>query len=56
MIDRLFGVKLRVTLTCDEDESIPPKVSYEKLRKLPCHISNQENPISHLAEGVRVVG
>lgn len=54
-IDRLFGVKLRVTMTCDEDPEYPPSVSEEKLRKLPCHISNQDNPISHLAEGVRVV-
>jgi len=43
------------SLTCIENPEEPPEVKTETLRKLPCIIDNQSNPINHLHEGIQAV-
>lgn len=53
LVDYLFKIELQATLTCIENPEEPPEVKTETLRKLPCIIDNQSNPINHLHEGIQ---
>lgn len=62
LIDAVFGLKMKETLTCDElagSDAEPPVISYDLHRKLVCNIqggsdlqSNQN--VSHIVEGIQL--
>lgn len=68
LVDAVFGLKMKETLTCDEfadkmdgtDDPIePPVISYDLHRKLVCNIqggsdTNAQVNISHVAEGIQL--
>ncbi|GAX13571.1 ubiquitin carboxyl-terminal hydrolase 14 [Fistulifera solaris] len=62
LIDALFGLKMKETLTCDElptSDAEPPVISYDLHRKLVCNIQGgsdmQSNlNVSHIAEGIQL--
>ena len=57
LIDALFGMKIKETLTCDEvedKETEPPVISYDLHRKLVCNIQAGQNNVSHIAEGLQL--
>jgi hypothetical protein len=47
-------MEMEVTLKNQENPAEEVKVSKEKITKLTCHIDNNNNPISHLSEGVNI--
>jgi len=53
LIDYLFRIPLEVTFKCVENPEEPPETRSDSLRKLPCIIDNQSNPINHLHEGIK---
>lgn len=54
LIDYLFRIELEATLRCAENPDEEPQVKTESLRKLPCIIDNQNNPINNLSEGIKI--
>mmetsp|Transcript_17776 Transcript_17776/g.38722 ORF Transcript_17776/g.38722 Transcript_17776/m.38722 type:complete len:552 (+) Transcript_17776:288-1943(+) len=62
VVDALFGIKMKETLTCDEvpDGKEPPVVSYDLHRKLVCNIqgggtaAGSTTNVSHIAEGIQL--
>jgi len=54
MIEKLFGIELVNTIKNKESEEEPVQVQKENVIRLSCHIDNNNNPINHLAEGLKI--
>jgi len=54
LIEKLFGIELENTIKNTEDPEEPPQVNKEQVLRLSCHIDNNNNPINHLAEGLKI--
>lgn len=62
VVDALFGIQMKETLTCDEvpDGTEPPVVSTDLHRKLVCNIqgggaaAGSTTNVTHIAEGIRL--
>jgi hypothetical protein len=55
LIDWLFKIDLETTFQNLDNTEEPIETKDENLRKLPCIIDNQSNPVNHLHEGVQAV-
>ena len=53
-VERLFGLELESTLKNQEAPEEPEKVTKETVLKLSCHIDNNNNPVSSLADGLDI--
>lgn len=54
LIEKLFGIELVNTVKNKESEDEPVQVSKEQVLRLSCHIDNNNNPINHLGEGLKI--
>ena len=54
LISHLFDIDFQVTLTNTQAEDEEKQISYEKHKELRCHIDNQNKPINHLDEGLKI--
>lgn len=54
MIEKLFGIELENTIKNKENEEEPEQVNKEQVLRLSCHIDNNNNPINHLTEGLKI--
>jgi hypothetical protein len=54
MIEKLFGIEMVNTVKNKESEAEPESVSKEQVLRLSCHIDNNNNPINHMAEGLKI--
>lgn len=54
MIEKLFGIELVNTIKNKETEEEPIQEQKENVLRLSCHIDNNNNPINHLAEGLKI--
>lgn len=54
LVEKLFGTELVNTVKNKESEEEPAQVTKENVLRLSCHIDNNNNPINHLAEGLKV--
>eukprot|EP00347_Sterkiella_histriomuscorum_P013667 403363833 len=54
MIDKLFSIELQNTIKNKETDQEPEQVTKENVLRLSCHIDNNNNPINHLAEGLKI--
>jgi len=53
LIDYLFKIDLETTFQCLDNPEEPAEIKSENIRKLPCIIDNQSNPVNHLSEGIQ---
>lgn len=53
-IDKLFGIEMENTTKNVENDNEPATTSTETVMKLPCHIDNNNNPISNIDEGLEI--
>lgn len=54
LIEKLFGLELENKVKNKEDADEPEQISKEHVLRLSCHIDNNNNPINHLAEGLKI--
>ena len=54
LIEKLFGIELENTMKNKETEEEPAQVKKEHVLRLSCHIDNNNNPINHLTEGLKI--
>lgn len=54
IVDKLFGIEMENTTRNVENENEPATTSTETVMKLPCHIDNNNNPISNIDEGMEI--
>lgn len=54
LIEKLFGIELENTVKNKEDPDEPEQIKKENVLRLSCHIDNNNNPINHLAEGLKI--
>ena len=54
LIEKLFGIELVNTVKNKETEEEPVQTTTEQVLRLSCHIDNNNNPINHLAEGLKI--
>lgn len=54
LVEKLFGIELENTVTNSENKDEPPQLTKETQLRLSCHIDNNNNPINHLAEGLKI--
>jgi ubiquitin carboxyl-terminal hydrolase 14 len=54
LVEKLFGIELENTVTNTENNQEEPQVQKETQLRLSCHIDNNNNPINHLAEGLKI--
>ena len=54
LIEKLFGIELVNTVKNKESEEEPVQTTKEQVIRLSCHIDNNNNPINHLAEGLKI--
>lgn len=54
MIEKLFGIELVNTVKNKETDAEPEQVTKEQVLRLSCHIDNNNNPINHMAEGLKI--
>lgn len=54
MIEKLFGIELVNTVKNKETEAEPAKETTEQVLRLSCHIDNNNKPIDHMLEGLKV--
>ena len=54
MIEKLFGIELVNTVKSKETEAEPVKETSEQVLRLSCHIDNNNNPINHMLEGLKI--
>ncbi len=54
LVEKLFGIELENTVKNTEDPEEPPQVQKENVLRLSCHIDNNNKPIDHLAEGLKI--
>ena len=55
LVDDLFHFDVEFTINNTENEEEPSTTAIEAMRKLPCVIDNQANPINLLKEGIEAV-
>lgn len=55
LMDYLFKIDLETTFQNSDNPDEPVETKTESLRKLPCIIDNQSNPVNHLHEGIQAV-
>lgn len=55
LIEDLFGFNVEFTFSNTENDNEPKNKILESMRKLPCVIDNQANPINILQEGLVAV-
>ena len=53
-MDKLFGIELENTQKNKECADEEAQVSKENVLKLSCHIDNNNNPVNHLPEGLKI--
>ena len=54
MIEKLFSIELVNTVKNKETEAEPVKETSEQVLRLSCHIDNNNNPINHMMEGLKI--
>lgn len=54
MIEKLFGIELVNTVKNKETDAEPPQETKEQVLRLSCHIDNNNNPINHMMEGLKI--
>lgn len=54
LIEKLFGIELENVVKNTEDSEEVPQVTKEHVLRLSCHIDNNNNPINHLIEGLKI--
>ncbi len=54
MIEKLFGIELVNTVKNKECPEEPVQETKEQVLRLSCHIDNNNNPINHLGEGLKI--
>jgi len=54
LIDKLFGIELETEVKNKETDAEPAQISKEHILRLSCHIDNNNNPVNHLVEGLKV--
>ena len=56
MIEKLFGIELVSTVTNKEatPDIEPPQETKEEVLRLSCHIDNNNTPINHMTEGLKI--
>lgn len=54
MIEKLFGIEMVNTLKNKEVAEEPVQETKEQVLRLSCHIDNNNNPINHLGEGLKI--
>lgn len=54
MIEKLFGIELVNTVKNKETDAEPVKETSEQVLRLSCHIDNNNNPINHMMEGLKI--
>jgi ubiquitin carboxyl-terminal hydrolase 14 len=54
MIEKLFGIELINTVKNKETDAEPVKETSEQVLRLSCHIDNNNNPINHMLEGLKI--
>lgn len=55
LVDQLFSFDVEYTFSNTENEEEPSYTNLETLRKIPCIIDNQANPVNTLTEGIEAV-
>jgi ubiquitin carboxyl-terminal hydrolase 14 len=53
-IEKLFGIELVNTVKNKESFEEPEQVTKENVLRLSCHIDNNNNPINHMTEGLKI--
>lgn len=54
LVEKLFSIELLNEVKNKENPDEPPQITKENVLRLSCHIDNQNQPISHLSEGLKV--
>jgi ubiquitin carboxyl-terminal hydrolase 14 len=54
MVEKLFGIELVNTVKNKETDAEPVKETSEQVLRLSCHIDNNNNPINHMLEGLKI--
>ena len=54
MIEKLFGTELVTTMKNKQTEAEPASETTEQVLRLSCHIDNNNNPINHMMEGLKI--
>ena len=54
LIEKLFSIELVNTVKNKESVDEPEQQTKEQVLRLSCHIDNNNNPINHLAEGLKI--
>jgi ubiquitin carboxyl-terminal hydrolase 14 len=54
MVEKLFSIELVNTVKNKETDAEPVKETSEQVLRLSCHIDNNNNPINHMLEGLKI--
>ena len=54
LVEKLFAIELVNTVKNKESEADPEEVTKEQVLRLSCHIDNNNNPVNHMIEGLKV--
>ena len=54
MVEKLFGIEMVSTVKNRESEEEPATEVRENVIRLSCHIDNNNKPIDHMAEGLKI--
>ena len=54
MVEKLFGTEIVSTVKNKETDAEPVKETSEQVLRLSCHIDNNNNPINHMLEGLKI--
>ena len=54
LVEKLFSIELVNTLKNKEASEEPEEVTREQVLRLSCHIDNNNNPVNHMIEGLKV--
>ena len=54
MVEKLFGTEIVSTTKNKETDAEPVKETTEQVLRLSCHIDNNNNPINHMLEGLKI--
>lgn len=54
LVEKLFGIELVNTVKNKETDEEPVQETKENVLRLACHIDNNNNPINHMAEGLKI--
>lgn len=53
-MEKLFAIELVNTVKNKESAEEPAQVSKEQVLRLSCHIDNNNNPVNHMIEGLKI--